>query len=349
MKDVRIAARRRPLAAAPAGFAGVRQAQSEVPTSAPGAIDGQVRSALAADEIIAGLTAEPARISPKYFYDDAGSALFERITRLPEYYPTRTEAEIMTKRGAEIAGRIASEATVIELGAGNCEKAKTLCALIRPKCFVAVDIAGDYLADAVAGLRKAFPTLAIETVVADINRELTLPATVPLRRRLVFYPGSSIGNFDAEQAMALLVRMRRLLADEGALLIGVDLIKDPAILEAAYNDTAGVTAAFNRNVLVHLNRLIGSDFDVREWRHLAFFNRQHSRIEMHLEACVETRVSWPGGERRFRCGERIHTENSYKYRADDFSRLLEQAGFARPDRWTDARHWFCVFHAEVGA
>ena len=299
------------------------------------------------EEIIAGLNAQPPCISPKFFYDRDGCALFERITRLPEYYPTRTEAAIMAACGNEIAAQIAPDTTVVELGAGNCEKARALCALIRPKCYVAVDIAGDFLEDSVAGLRTAFPSLDIKIVVADVNRDVRLPAGVPTQRRLVFYPGSSIGNFDPEQAMALLVRMRDLLDDRGALLIGVDLVKEKTVLEAAYNDVAGVTAAFNLNVLEHINRLIGSDFIVGNWRHLAFFNHALSRIEMYLEATVDTTVRWTCGQRHFYRGERIHTENSYKYRIDDFASLLERAGFARSAHWTDACRWFGVFLAEV--
>ena len=298
-------------------------------------------------EIIAALCAARASISPKHFYDTEGSALFERITRLPEYYPTRTERSIMETHGREIGGRIAAGTTVIELGAGNCEKARALCGLIRPRCFVAVDISADFLHEAVAGLRSSFPVLDVRTVVADLNDEIVLPADVPTEQRLVFYPGSSIGNFDPEPALDLLGRIRRLAGDAGALLVGVDLIKDDAVLDAAYNDAEGVTAAFNLNALAHLNRLIGTDFKLGDWRHRAFFNRAQSRIEMHLEAAVDTPVSWPGGERYFRRGERIHTENSYKYDIEDFAGLLDRAGFKQTSWWTDPHRWFAVFLAGV--
>lgn len=304
------------------------------------------RSSLAG-EIIAGLCAAQASISPKYFYDGEGSALFERITRLPEYYPTRTEGMIMATHGRDIGDRVAVGATVIELGAGNCEKARALCTLLQPTCFVAVDISADFLHEAVAALRSAFPGLDIRTLVADLNDEIVLPADVPAEQRLVFYPGSSIGNFDPDAALALLERIRRLSGDAGALLIGVDLIKDEAVLEAAYNDSAGVTAAFNLNALTHLNRLIGADFDLRDWRHRAFFNRTQSRVEMHLEASRDARVCWTGGERYFHRGERIHTENSYKYSVEGFTELLEQAGFKHTSCWTDPRQWFAVFLARV--
>lgn len=303
--------------------------------------------ALAAEitEIAAGLGAAPATISPKYFYDAEGSVLFESITRLPEYYLTRTERAIMQAHGEEIGRQVGRGATVIELGAGNCEKARRLCALIDPVCFVAVDISADFLHQAVDGLRAAFPALDVRPVVADLLDELVLPDDIPAGRRLVFYPGSSIGNFDPPVALTLLRRMRGLLAADGALLIGVDLVKDAAVLEAAYDDAAGVTAAFNLNVLTHLNRLLGADFDLAHWRHRALLNREKSRVEMHLEALSDTLVTWPDGNRHFRRGERIHTENSYKYRIADFAGLLEHAGFASRRCWTDPGHAFAVLLA----
>ncbi|HUW36614.1 MAG TPA: L-histidine N(alpha)-methyltransferase [Rhodocyclaceae bacterium] len=297
---------------------------------------------LAAKEISAGLVQPGARISPKYFYDARGSELFEMITELPEYYPTRTEREIMAAHAADIGRRVGAGGTVIELGAGNCEKARDLCGLLRPARFVAVDIAAEFLQEAVERLRSAFPGLDARAVAADLTAKIVLPADLPRERRLVFYPGSSIGNFDPPQALDLLVRIRQLLDDDGALLIGVDLEKDVAVLEAAYDDAVGVTAAFNLNVLNHVNRLLGSDFDPGQWRHHAFYNAQASRIEMHLEAATEVRVRWPGGERFFAHGERIHTENSYKYRIGSFIELLNRAGFRHAETWTDERRWFAV-------
>lgn len=315
--------------------------------------------------IIDGLTSIPATISPKYFYDTVGSALFERITELPEYYPTRTERAIMAQHGQEMAEQIATASKsntlgcVIELGAGNCEKARELCALLHPQCFVAVDIAGDFLHESVAGLRESLPGLDVRAVVADLHEEIILPGDLPGGSRLLFYPGSSIGNFDPAPALGLLGRMRRLLLDSpsgGALLVGVDLIKDAALLEAAYDDAAGVTAAFNLNALTNLNRLIGSNFHPGDWRHHAVFNRQQSRIEMHLEALrdvqVDWHVPWPEhdhdkAKRLFRQGERIHTESSYKYSTASFSQLLSRAGFQKPVFWTDPNQWFAVFLAHV--
>lgn len=297
-------------------------------------------------DIISGLLQAPATVSPKYFYDAKGSALFEQITRLPEYYPTRTEQTIMASHADAIAQAIGSHCTIIELGAGNCEKAHGLCELVSPRGYVAVDISEAFLHQAVAGMRAAFPGLAIEALAADLTDDIVLPASLPTQRRLVFYPGSSIGNFDPDHALALLARMRGLLQDDGALLIGVDLVKDTAVLNAAYDDAAGVTAAFNLNVLTHLNQRIGSDFDLRQWQHRAFFNAAQSRIEMHLEALKDVVVRWPGGVRNFSQGERIHTENSYKYRVEDFVSLLRRAGLPQAQVWTDERAWFAVVLAQ---
>ncbi|GKS76881.1 L-histidine N(alpha)-methyltransferase [Acidovorax sp. SUPP950] len=297
-------------------------------------------------DILQGLARRPACISPKYFYDQRGSQLFEEITRLPEYYPTRTEHALMRTHGDDIARAVGQGGTVIELGAGNCEKARTLCRLLQPERFVGVDISADFLREGVARLCSDLPALQAHAVAGDLTRPLQLPPDIPRARRVVFYPGSSIGNFDPPQALELLSRMRSLVDDDGALLIGIDLPKDVDVLQAAYDDAAGVTAAFNRNVLAHVNRLIGSDFTPEAWEHRAFFNGEQSRIEMHLEAREGVQVRWPGGGRDFAAGERIHTENSYKYSLTAFQALLARAGFSRAQAWTDERGWFAVVHAQ---
>jgi dimethylhistidine N-methyltransferase len=296
-------------------------------------------------DITDGLNQRPARISPKYFYDQRGSQLFEAITRLPEYYPTRTENALMQAHAADMAHQLGTVRTVIELGAGSCEKARALCRRVRPACFVGVDISVDYLQEAVQRLRADMPGLDARAVGGDMTQGLALPADIPRAQRLVFYPGSSIGNFDPPHALHLLRHMRALVDGDGGLLIGIDLPKDVAVLEAAYDDAAGVTAAFNRNVLTHINRLIGSDFVEGQWGHRAFFNPDASRIEMHLEALAPIRVRWPAGERGFAAGERIHTENSYKYPLGVFTTMLAQAGFSRAQAWTDEQGWFAVVHA----
>lgn len=304
--------------------------------------------------IIAALQAPRAAIAPKYFYDQRGSELFEAITRLPEYYPTRTERALLRRHGRAIAQAVGTGRVVIEPGAGSCEKARVLCRLLGATHFVGVDISADYLHGAIARLRAALPGLDARAVGGDITQGVRLPTGIPQARRLVFYPGSSIGNFDPPDALALLAHMRELaLGDgeagqgDGGLLIGIDLPKDVAVLEAAYDDAAGVTAAFNRNVLAHVNRLIGSDFDPGQWRHCAFFNGAASRIEMHLQALGPQRVRWPGGGRDFAAGERIHTENSYKHPLHAFTALLRQAGFAHTQAWTDARGWCAMVLART--
>lgn len=297
-------------------------------------------------DLIDGLLAEAPAISPKYFYDQRGSELFTAITQLPEYYPTRTEKALMERHGQDIARAIGPGCVVIELGAGNCEKARGLCRLLRPACFVGIDISADYLQEGVARLRADLPGLDVRAVGGDITRGVPLPQDLPPARRLVFYPGSSIGNFDPPQAVELLAHMRALAGQDGGLLIGIDLPKDTAVLEAAYDDAAGVTAAFNRNILAHANRLIGADFDPQQWEHVAFFDTQASRIEMHLQARRPQRVRWAGGGGRdFAAGERIHTEHSYKHTVPAFSALLARAGFSAPQAWTDERGWYAMVHA----
>jgi dimethylhistidine N-methyltransferase len=299
----------------------------------------------ARDELLAGLRAQPARITPKYFYDALGSRLFEAICELPEYYLTRTEAQIIERHGAEIALAVGFGCTLIDLGAGNCEKAERLFGLLRPAQYVAIDISAAFLRQRLECLQDKHPQLDVVGIGMDFANELRLPAAVRRERRLFFYPGSSIGNFTPQEAAAFLRRLRSEAGEDGALLIGVDLLKDQAALDAAYDDALGVTAAFNLNVLNHVNRVLGTDFDVRDWRHVAFFDARESRIEMHLEARRALQVSLPGGARPFAAGERIHTENSYKYSAAGFRALLAQAGFGEPTAWLDPDARFAVLLA----
>jgi dimethylhistidine N-methyltransferase len=298
-------------------------------------------------ELHTGLAAREAWISPKFLYDALGSKLFEAICELPEYYPTRTEAAIFERFGSEIARTAGPGTTLVDLGAGNCAKAAALFPLLQPRQYVAVDISTEFVADAVERLQQRFPQIEMDAVGLDFSSELELPAGVRAEKRLFFYPGSSIGNFTPEEAHAFLQRVRAQCGDDGALLIGIDLAKDAAILNAAYDDALGVTAAFNLNVLRHVNRLLGADFDIRGWRHLGFYNEEQGRVEMHLAARGEQRVRWQGGARSFAAGESIHTENSYKYRQADCVRLLEQSGFEATRMWTDSRRWFTVIHAQA--
>lgn len=298
-------------------------------------------------ELCQGLMQPAAQISPKFFYDERGCALFEQITRLPEYYPTRTEDAIMAHYEQAMAEAIGHCQVLIELGAGNCEKVRRLCRSLAPRQFVGVDIAADFLTRAVQRLEQDFAPMAARAVAADFTQDWVLPADVPRAGRLLFYPGSSIGNFDPDQAQHMLAHMRGLLDDDGALLIGIDLPKPREVLIAAYDDAQGVTAAFNRNALQHVNRVLGSDFDLQDWAHEARFDTAHSRVEMHLRALRPVIVGWPQGLRQFAEGETIHTENSYKYPLGEFLGMLSRAGFGRKRVWTDARNWFAVIHAHA--
>jgi dimethylhistidine N-methyltransferase len=298
-------------------------------------------------ELQAGLSAATATIAPKFLYDALGSKLFEAICELPEYYPTRTEAAIFERHGADMARAIGPGATMIDLGAGNCAKAASLFPLLHPAQYVAIDISYDFLREALDRLHQRFPHIEMTGLGLDFSSELTLPGQVSPTRRLFFYPGSSIGNFTPSEACDFLRRLRAECGDDGALLIGIDLVKDSAVLDAAYDDALGVTAAFNLNLLNHVNLLAGADFNIGDWRHRGFFNEAESRIEMHLEAKAEVTVRWHGGERRFLQGERIHTENSYKYRQAAAVGLLGQAGFAAANVWTDPAGWFAVIHARA--
>jgi L-histidine Nalpha-methyltransferase len=235
--------------------------------------------------------------------------------------------------------------TLVDLGAGNCAKAAGLFDVLRPRRYVAVDISVEFLRAALGELQHRHPTLPMVGVGQDFSQHLQLPAEAGAGSRLMFYPGSSIGNFTPAQAAAFLRQVRIASMAGGALLIGVDLVKPVAVLEAAYDDALGVTAAFNLNLLRNVNRVLGSDFDVAQWRHVALFNRADSRIEMHLEARCDVSVRWPLGQREWRAGQRLHTENSCKYSIEGFDALLRGAGFADVRCWTDEQGWFAVFLA----
>jgi dimethylhistidine N-methyltransferase len=302
-----------------------------------------------AQAIAHGLLKDQAEIAPKYFYDNLGSRLFEAITALDEYYPTRTESLIFERYGADIFGALPQNRPLIELGAGSCRKAERLLHWMQPSRFVGIEIAAEYLQEGLKRLHERYPDLPLYGLGYDFSEGLAIQhdleelGTGP---RDLFYPGSSIGNFEPDQALKLLVAMCT-LSQEGSLVIGVDTVKEIETLEAAYDDELGVTAAFNLNVLKHVNRILGSDFSVEDWRHTALFNEEDSRIEMHLVARRRARVVWPGGERSFRENESILTEYSYKWGVDDFTQLLKEAGFALVESWTDASSWFAVYRAQV--
>lgn len=306
--------------------------------------------AASAAEIAAGLMLPQASVSPKFFYDRLGSALFLAITELDEYYPTRTEAGIFSAHIADIRAAVHAHlpagCTMVDLGAGDGAKAARLFGALQPGRYVAVDISADFLQQSLSALQRQFPHLPMTAVGLDFAQRLVLPPGSTAGPALVFYPGSSIGNFAPVEALRLL-REAHALAAGGALLIGADLWKAPAVLQAAYDDALGVTAAFNLNLLRHLNRILCSDFDVRDWAHRAAVNIDAARVEMHLRARRALTVRWPGGERVFAEGEGIHTENSHKWEAAAFESLLRDAGWRHVQRWTDAQGWFGVFLASA--
>ncbi len=308
----------------------------------------QIDDRALAQEAAAGLCQSQAQVSPKFFYDSLGSCLFDAICELPEYYPTRTEATILLANRSDIAeavlARTGAAPSLIDLGAGNCAKGERLFGRLAPRRYVAVDISVEFLRQALNRLQREHPALDLVGLGQDFSSQLQLPPHLQDGPALVFYPGSSIGNFAPDAARSLL-RQAREAAQGGAMLIGVDLVKAVSLLEPAYDDALGVTAAFNLNLLSHLNRLLGADFKIADWRHLALFNNVASRIEMRLVARHAVTVHWPGGERQFATDERIHTENSYKWKIDSFSALLREAGFAQVQHWTDAQGWFGVFLA----
>lgn len=299
-------------------------------------------------EILEGMLAPQKRISPKYLYDEHGSELFDAICELPEYYPTRTEARIMDDHLAEIARLVGPRASVIEFGAGSNDKARRLLrSLDRPVAYVPVEISGEYMAGQARELEHEFPALSVKPVIADFTKAFDLPAHVTEpRRNLIFFPGSTIGNFERAEAKALLETMRYEARANGALLIGVDLVKPTETVLAAYNDSRGVTAAFNRNVLAHLNEGIGSDFRPELFRHEAIYDSGNQRIEMRLIARRSHSAVLAGREIRFQVGEHIVTEYSHKYTIDGFRQLAREAGWSSRSVWTDDERLFSVHFLE---
>lgn len=295
-------------------------------------------------DVLAGLARIQKRLPSKYFYDAAGSRLFDRITELDEYYPTRTELAIVRRHARAMAARCGARCLLVELGAGSLVKVRLLLdRLDQPAGYVPVDVSGEHLRASVAELSRAYPNLLVIPVAADFTRHFSLPP-VPAARRVVYFPGSTIGNFDPPDADALLRSVARMVGPGGGLLLGVDLRKETAVLETAYNDARGVTAAFNRNLLVRINRELGADFDPAAFRHRAFYNRERSRIEMHLVSEIDQRV-WVGDATfDFRAGETIHTENSYKYDLGELRARAVACGLSTDETWTDENGHFAVLY-----
>ncbi len=301
------------------------------------------------DDVLAGLARPQKTLPPKYFYDARGCELFEQICTLPEYYPTRTELAIMREHAAAMATFLGPDCQLIEFGSGSSTKTRILIDELQPPLYVPIDIAGEAIKKAAAELARTFPWLNINGVCADYTKPLALPefVGVPVRRKAVYFPGSTIGNFTPLEAIEFLKLARRMVGAGGALLIGVDLKKNKQVLDAAYDDAAGVTAAFNLNLLQRINRELRGDFQLRRFRHKAFYDEGKGWIEMHIES-LASQIAHVGGERfRFDAGETIHTEISCKYSVEEFQAIARSAGFAPAQTWIDADRLFSV-HGMLG-
>jgi dimethylhistidine N-methyltransferase len=298
-------------------------------------------SAFALDAL-QGLTQTPKSLSPKYFYDAAGSDLFEQITLLPEYYPTRTELGILRDRSGEIARLIPKGAALVEFGAGATTKVRLLLKDSSFAAYVPVDISGEFLSEQAKGLRRDFPNLAVHPVTADFTQAFELPQQVRDLPKVGFFPGSTLGNFEPEEASRFLRRAAEILGKGSLMILGLDLEKDETVLYDAYNDAADVTARFNLNLLVRMNRELGANFDVSSFAHRAHYNRDLHRIEMHLYSRKAQKVRLCGRTIAFAAGESIHTENSYKYSIPRFDALACASGWRRDKSWTDAKEMFSV-------
>ncbi len=295
-------------------------------------------------DVLHGLRRRHKELPCKYFYDEAGSALFERITELDEYYPTRTELAIMRRHAAAMARLLGPRCLLIEYGSGTSQKTRLLLDHLKaPAGYVPIDISAETLRASARALAAAYADLPVRPLAVDFTRPVSLPVAEELPgRRIVYFPGSTIGNFTPPAAVRLLRQTARLCAPGGALLIGADLTKEPAVLHAAYNDRLGVTAAFNRNILVRINRELGADFPVEHFWHHAYYNPRKGRVEMHLVSRCDECVHVAGEEVRIAEGESIHTENSYKYTPGGLRRMAAESGFDVRAEWTDERRWFSV-------
>ena len=303
-------------------------------------IDPEVR--VFATDVIDGLTHQPKKLSPKYFYDEAGSHLFEQITRLPEYYPTRVELDILRGKASEFAALIPANAALVEFGAGATTKVRLLLESCKIGAYVPVDISGDFLNEQARVLKADFPGLAVYPVTADFTAPFALPNEVETMTKVGFFPGSTLGNFDPHEACSFMKLARNTLGKSALMLIGVDLEKDERVLHAAYNDKAGVTSQFNLNVLTRINRELGGNFDLAGFTHRAIYNRDRHRIEMHLVSRKSQTARLCGKSFSFRTGESIHTESSYKYSIERFQALARGSGWTPLKSWTDDAKMFSV-------
>lgn len=299
------------------------------------------------DEVHAGLSRAQKMLPSKYFYDKRGSELFDAITELPEYYPTRTEIRILRKHIHEIAELLGKDSFLLELGSGSSTKIRLLLEATRPKQYVPMDISREHLLASAELLVRDYPWLDVHAAYVDYAQPWSNLDFGPGRYN-VFFPGSSIGNFEPAAAIKLLRQIYSQIREEGGLLIGVDLKKDVSILKAAYNDAQGITAEFNLNILTHINKRLDANFDLSKFKHRAHYNAMKGRIEMHLESRQAQSVTINGNHYRFRAGETIHTENSYKYSIDEFREMAQQAGFTQTKTWIDEEALFSVHFLRKG-
>ena len=294
------------------------------------------------EEIKLGLRETPKRISPKYFYDARGSALFEQITQLPEYYLTRTEISILDENKEELSEIIGKSCCLIEYGSGSSRKVRLLIDAIDPRFYVPVDISKEHLHESAQAIHNDFDSLRVYPTCADYTTPVELPEVIDGAPRCGFFPGSSIGNFEREDALRFLTNLRRDIGPGGHCIIGFDSRKPKSILEPAYNDKKGVTASFNLNLLTHLNRTIGTDFDPSKFRHHSFYDETLGRVEMHLVSESTQKVTLEGETFHFSSNESIHTENSYKYSLTEVKQLAQQSGMSFVTHWEDRQAWFYV-------
>lgn len=298
-------------------------------------------------EVVAGLTASPKSLNAKFFYDERGSQLFEEITRLPEYYITRTEISILKEKMPEIKRSLGEDSILIEYGSGNSEKIRLMIEELNPQAYVPIDISKDFLLSSTAELSETYPELTIHAICADYNEVVDIPTDYQEGNKVAFFPGSTIGNFTPGNAKKFLNNVRQTVGTEGSLLIGVDVKKDKEILHNAYNDSQGVTADFNLNMLNNLNETVQANFQLEHFEHDAFYNTEAGRIEMHLKSLKDHTVSIQNTLVDISQGETIHTENSYKYHIHEFIDLAEEVGFASDQVWSDKDKHFSVHYLKV--
>jgi dimethylhistidine N-methyltransferase len=300
-------------------------------------------------DVLRGLSAPQKELACKYFYDEAGSELFERITHLEEYYPTRTELAIMRRHARDMAALIGPRCLLVEFGSGSSQKTRLLLDhLVEPLAYVPIDVSSEHLRRSAAALAADYPSVEVLPICADFTRPVEVPArAAPAARRVIYFPGSTIGNFTLPEAQRLLRQSARWCGAGGAMLLGADLKKDPRLLHDAYNDRLGVTAAFNTNLLARINRELGADFPLHEFWHHAFYNSSEGRIEMHLVCKRAQKVRVAGREFTLAEGESIRTEYSYKYSPADLDGLARSSGLRVQGDWTDGRGYFCVLYLTV--